>query len=84
MAASLSSGPYVNHDLLRPQSCCDGKHSDAIIRFLRGLLDNTQDEAHHMVIYHRTRVLIKHWSYNIMDISDVQLHAIDLSIFDGI
>jgi len=62
----------------------DGKHSDAMIKDFRALLDNTQDATHRAAIYSGMQEFIKHKSHNKTYISDEQLHAMELCIYLGI
>jgi hypothetical protein len=66
---------------MRPQNCRDGKHSDAMIKDFRALLDNTQEATHHVAIYSGTREFIRHKSRNKTYISDDQLHTMELFIY---
>jgi len=67
-----------------PQNRPDGKHPDAMIKDFRALLDNTEDAAHHVARYSGTPEFIMQKSRNKTYISDVQLHAMELSIYHGI
>jgi len=71
-------------EFMEPQNRHDGKHPDAIIKDFRALVNNTQDPMHHAAIYCGTQEFIKHKSRNKTYISDEQLHAMELSIYDGI
>jgi hypothetical protein len=55
-----------------------------MIKDFRTLLDNTQDVTHCVAIYSGTREFIKHESHNNTDISDEQLHTMELCINHGI
>jgi len=83
-AAPLSSQSNAKPELIWPQNCRDGKHPDAMIKEFRALLDHTQDMIHRMAIYSGRRECIKHMSRNKMNISDIQLHAMELYMSDGI
>jgi len=80
LAAPLSSQSYAKPEFMGPQNRHDGKHSDAMIKDFRALLDNTQDATHRVAIYSGTREFIKHKSCNKTYISDEQLHAMELCI----
>jgi hypothetical protein len=67
-----------------PQNRRDGKHSDAMIKHVRVLLDNRQDATHHVGIYSGTCECIKHNSRTKTYISDEQLHKMALCIYHGI
>ena len=62
LAAPLGSQSYVKPEFMGPQNCCDGKHSDEMIKDSRALLDNTQDVTHCVAIYSGTREFMKHKS----------------------
>jgi hypothetical protein len=62
----------------------DGKHSDAMIKDFRALLDNTQDTTNPVAIYNSTSEFIKYKSHNKPYILDEQLHAMELCIYYGI
>jgi hypothetical protein len=66
-----------------PQNRRDGKYPDGMIKAFRTLLDNTQDATHRAAIYSGTLEFIKHKSRNKTYISDEQLHAMDLCIYNG-
>jgi len=66
-----------------PQNLCDGKHPEAIVKHFRVLLDNTQDAMHCVAIYSGTWEFIKHQSHHMTYISDEQLHAMELCIYQG-
>jgi len=55
-----------------------------MIKDFRALLDNTQNATHRVKIYNGTQEFLKHKSSNKMYISDEQLHAMELCIYDGI
>jgi len=55
-----------------------------MIKDFRALLDNTQEATHRTAIYSGTREFIKHNSRKKIYISDEQLHAMELCIYDGI
>jgi len=55
-----------------------------MIKDFRALLDNIQDAMHRVAIYSGTLEFIKHKSRNKMNISDEQLHAMELCIYHGI
>jgi len=84
LAAPLSPQSYANPEFMGPQNCRDGKHPDTMIEDFKALLDNTQDATHRVAIYSSTREFIKHKSRNKTYISDEQLHAMELCIYDGI
>jgi len=84
LAAPLRSQSYVKPEFMGPQNCRDGKHPDAMIKDFRALLDNTQNATHRVKIYNGTQEFLKHKSSNKMYISDEQLHAMELCIYDGI
>jgi len=67
-----------------PQNCRDGNHPDAMIIDFREILDNTQEATHRTTIYNGTGEFLKHKSRNKTDISNEQLHAMELSIYHGI
>ena len=67
-----------------PQNRRDGKHPDAMIKDFRALLDNTQDATHRVAIYSGPQEFIKHKSRNKTYISDEQLHAMELCIYQVI
>jgi hypothetical protein len=67
-----------------PENHRDGKHPDAMIKYFRAFLDDTQEAMHRMVICSSTRQLIKHKSHNNTYISDEQLHTTELCIYHGI
>jgi len=67
-----------------PQNRRDGKHPDAMIKGFRALLNNTHDAMHRVAIYRGTQEFIRHTSRNKMYISDEQMHAMVLGIYDGI
>jgi hypothetical protein len=66
-----------------PQSRCDGKHPNPMIKDFRVFLDNTQDATYCVAIYSGTREFIKPNSGNKRYISDEQLHAMELGIYHG-
>jgi len=70
LAAPLGSQSYAKSEFMGPQNRRDGKHPDAMIKYFRALLDNTQDATHRVAIYSGTRELIKHNSRNKTYISD--------------
>jgi len=84
LAAPLSPQSYAKPEFMAPQNRRDGKHPDPMIKDFRALLDNTQDTMHCVALFSRTRECIKHKSCNKMDISDEQLHAMELCIYHGI
>ena len=55
-----------------------------MIKGFIALLDNMQDVMHHVAIDTGTRELFKHKSRTKTYISDEQLHAMELCIYDGI
>jgi len=67
-----------------PQNRQDGKHSDAMIKDFRALLDNTQDATNRVAKHSGAREIIKLKSRNMMYISDEQLHAMELCISHGV
>jgi hypothetical protein len=67
-----------------PQNRQDGKHPDGTIQDFRALLDNTQDPMHQVTLYNVTPWFLKHKSRNKTYISDAQLYAMELCIYDGI
>jgi len=75
LATPLSPQSYAKPDFLGAPIRHDGKHPDAIIKDFRALHDNTQDETHHMAIYHGTRKFIKDKHHKATYISHGQLHA---------
>jgi hypothetical protein len=83
-AAPLGSQSYAKPDFMGPRNRRDGKHSDAIIKDFKALLDNTQDATHCVAVYSATWEFIKHKSCNKTYISDEQLHAMELCIYHGI
>jgi hypothetical protein len=84
LAAPLCSQSYEKPELSGLQNRRDGKHPDAMIKDFRALLNNTQDATHRMAIYSGTREFIKHKCRNKSDISDEQLHPMELCIYHGI
>jgi len=84
LAAPRSPQSYAKPEFMGPQNRCDGKQPDAMIKHFIALLDNTQDAAHHVPIYHGTREFIKHKCHNTMYILDEKLHAMELSIYHDI
>jgi len=84
VAAPLSSQSYAKPEFMRPQTCRDGKHPDAMIEDFRALLTDLQDAMLRVTIYNGTREFIKHKSRNNTYISDVQLHPMELCIYNGI
>jgi hypothetical protein len=83
-AAPLGSQSYAKPDFMGPRNRRDGKHSDAIIKDFKALLDNTQDATQCVAISSGTMEFIKHKSRNKTYISDDQLHAMELCIYHGI
>ena len=83
-AAPLSSQSYAKPELMGPHNRRDGKHPDPKIKDFRALPDNTQDRTHCVTIYNGTLEFLKHKSRNKMYISDEQMHAMELCIYDGI
>jgi hypothetical protein len=67
-----------------PQNCRDGKHLDAMIKEFRALHDNTHNAMHRTAIYSGTQEIITLRRYNRTYISDEQLHAMELFIYDRI
>jgi len=67
-----------------PENRRDGKHSNAMIKDFRALLDNTQDATHRVAIHSGTGEFINHTHRNKTYISDKQLDAIELRIYHGI
>jgi hypothetical protein len=55
-----------------------------MIKDFRALLDNTQDATHRMTIFNGMQEFLKHKSRNKGYISDEQLHAMELGMYDGI
>jgi hypothetical protein len=84
LVAPLSSQSYAKPEFIGPQNPCDGKHSDAMIKDFRALLNNTQDATHHVAIDSGTQEFIKHKSRIKKYISDEQLHPMELCIYHGI
>jgi len=71
-------------EYMRPQNRHDGKHPDAMIKYFRALLDNTEGATHRMAIYSGTRQFIKHKSCNKTYLSDEQLYSMEFCIYHGI
>jgi hypothetical protein len=69
---------------MESQNHCDGKHSDAIIKDLRTLLDNTQDATHSVAICSGTHDFIRPKSHNQTYILNEQLHQMERCIYLGI
>jgi len=84
LAAPLSSDSYAKPKFIGSQNSRDGKHSVAMIKNFRALLDDSEGARHRVTIYTGTREFIKLTSYNRTYILDEQLHAMELSIYDGI
>jgi hypothetical protein len=84
LAAPLSSPSYGKPEFNGPQNCRDGKHPDAMIKYFKALLDNTQDATHRMTIYNGTHQFLQHMSRNKMYLLHEQLHAMEPCIYDGI
>jgi len=84
LAAPLCSQSYAKPKFMGPKNHRDRKHPDAMIKDFRKLLDNTHNATHQVAIYSGTWEVIKHKSRNKMYISDDQLHAMELLIYDGI
>jgi hypothetical protein len=84
LAAPLSSESYAKLKFMGPQNRQDGKHPDGTIQDFRALLDNTQDPMHQVTLYNVTPWFLKHKSRNKTYISDAQLYAMELCIYDGI
>jgi len=84
LAAPLSSPSYVKPEFIGRQKCPDWKHPDAMIKYFRTLLDNTQDLTRCVAIHSATRDFIKYKSLNKKYISDEPLHAMELCIYHGI
>jgi len=84
LAAPLSPQSYAKPKFMGPQNRRDGKHTDAMIKDFRALLDNTQDGTHRVAIYSGTWEFIKHKSRYKTYISDEQLHTMELCIYHGI
>jgi len=82
--APLSPLSNAKPEFMGPQNRRDGKHPDAMIKDFRALLDNTQDATHRVAIYSGTQEFIKHKSRNKTYISDEQLHAMELCIYQVI
>jgi len=59
-------------------------HPDASIKDFRVLPDNTQDPMNRVIVYSSTREFIKQKSRNEMYLSDDQLHAMVLCIYEHI
>jgi hypothetical protein len=55
-----------------------------MIEDFRALLDNSQDATHHVAIYSSTSEIIKHKNHSKTSISDKQVHAMELCIYDVI
>jgi hypothetical protein len=70
LAGPLSSQSYAKPEFMGPQNHRDGKHSDAMIKDFRALLDNTQDAVHRVTIYNGTEEFLKHKRCNKTYISD--------------
>jgi hypothetical protein len=51
LADPVSSQSSAKPELMGPQNRCDGKHSDAMIKDFRALLDYTPDATHRMRLY---------------------------------
>jgi len=66
------------------QNCRDGNNPYDMIRHFSSLLDTTQNRTHHMTMYNGTREFFKYKSRNKMDLSDEQLLAMELCIYQGI
>jgi hypothetical protein len=84
LASPLSSQSYAKSEFIGPQNRHDGKHSNAMIKDLRVLLNNTQDTTHPVAIYSVTQEFKKSMSCHKMYISDEKLHAMELCIYHGI
>jgi hypothetical protein len=84
LAAPPSPQSYAKPEFMGPENCRDGMHPDAKIKGFRALLDNTQNETHHVAIHSGTQEFIKHTSCNKTYISDKQLHTMELCIYHGI
>jgi len=84
LAAPLGSQLYAKPEFMGPQNRRDGKHTDAMIKDFRALLDNTQDATHRATIYNGTREFLKNKSRNNTYISDEQLLSMELCIYHGI
>jgi len=69
---------------MEPQHRRHGTHPDAMIKDFSALLDITQDATHRVTIFNGTHEFLKHKSHNKMNISDEQLHTMELCIFHGI
>jgi hypothetical protein len=77
----LSSQAYAKFKLMGLQNHCDGKQPDLVIKDFRVLLNSTQKATHHTAIYCGTQELIQPESCNKMNISDEQLHTMELCIY---
>jgi hypothetical protein len=83
LAAPLISQSYAKSEIMGPQNRRAGKHPDASIKDFRALLNNKGDATHRAAIFSGTREFFKHKSRNKTYISDEQLHAMELSIYQG-
>jgi len=84
LVAPLSFQLYPKPEFRGQQNRRDGKHSDAMIKYFRGLLDNTLDTTHCVAIYRGMWMFIKYKSDNKAYISDDQLDAMELYLYRGI
>jgi hypothetical protein len=84
LAAPLSSLAYVTPEIMGPQNCRDGKHIAAMIKEFRALHDNTHNAIHCTAIHSGTQEIIMLRRHNRTYISDEQLHAMELFIYDCI
>jgi len=83
LAVPMFPQSYPKPELMGPQNRHDGKHPDAMVKHLRALLDNTQDETRRAAIYNGMLEFTEHTSRNKGYTLDQQLHAMEFCIDHG-
>jgi hypothetical protein len=77
LAASMSSQSYAKPQFMGPHNSHNGKNLDTMMKDFRVLLDDTQNETHHMAVYSSLQEFIKHRSHNKKYISNELLPAME-------
>jgi hypothetical protein len=83
LAAPMSSQSNAKRKFKGPHNHHDAKHPDAMIKDFRAILDNTQDSTHRAAIYTGMQTFINLNSRNKTYLSDEQLPAMELCIYNS-
>jgi hypothetical protein len=78
LPAPMSSQLYAKLEFMGPQNRHDGKHPDAMMKYISALLYDTQEAMHCVAIYSGPRQFITHKSCNKTYILDEQQDAMEL------